>query len=146
VHAKLEGCPKRQHLDDICHIRYNSQVEIFGTDEFEAWYLGLEEAGQETIDAVVEKLGVAGVQLPFPHSCSIEGTREPLRELRPKAGRSPLRVFYAFDPHRDAVLLLGGDKSGDPKFYKRMTAKAEAIWREYLKERSAAKKSGQEDL
>ena len=47
-------------------------------------------------------------------------------------GRSPLRIVYAFDPARQAVLLIGGDKAGDPKFYRRIVIAAERIWREYL--------------
>ncbi len=47
-------------------------------------------------------------------------------------GRSPLRIIYAFDPERQAVLLIGGDKAGDPRFYRRIIATAERIWREYL--------------
>lgn len=112
-------------------------MEIFGTDEFESWYLELDEAGQEAVDAVVEKLGVAGIRLSFPHSSAINGSKLALRELRPKSGRSPLRVFYAFAPSRDAILLLGGDKSDDPKFYRRMTRRAEAIWNDYLQELEA---------
>lgn len=46
----------------------------------------------------------------------------------------PLRVFYAFDPSRNAVLLLGGDKTGDKRFYKTMVPLAEKIWVQYLKE------------
>ncbi len=121
----------------MTHTLYSVGVEIFGTDEFERWYLGLDEAEQETVDAVVEKLAVAGGTLPYPHSSAVEGTREPIRELRPKRGASPLRVFYAFDPHRDAVLLLGGDNSDDARFYERMVPKVERIWAEYLAERTA---------
>jgi hypothetical protein len=43
-------------------------------------------------------------------------------------------VFYAFDPNRDAVLLIGGIKTGDDRFYDRMVPTAENIWREYLDE------------
>jgi len=45
-----------------------------------------------------------------------------------------LRVFYAFDPRRQAVLLLGGDKTGDNCFYERMVPLAEQIRRAYLAE------------
>jgi len=45
-----------------------------------------------------------------------------------------LRVLYAFDPRRQAVLLIGGDKTGDGRFYERMVPKAEAIWEQYLRE------------
>jgi len=46
-------------------------------------------------------------------------------------------VFYAFDPRRDAVLILGGDKTGDGRFYERMTRECERIWNDYLAEQSA---------
>jgi hypothetical protein len=41
-------------------------------------------------------------------------------------------VFYAFDPRRWAVLLLGGDKTGDDRFYETFVARAEQLWAEYL--------------
>lgn len=43
-----------------------------------------------------------------------------------------MRVFYAFDPLRRAVLLLGGDKTGDDRFYETFVPRAEQIWAEYL--------------
>ena len=46
----------------------------------------------------------------------------------------PYRVFYAFDPKRQAVLLIGGDKTGRDRFYEEMIPQAESIWREYLEE------------
>lgn len=52
-------------------------------------------------------------------------------------GRSPLRVIYAFDPRRQAVLLIGGDKSGSKTFYERTIPKAEVIWEQYLAEQAA---------
>jgi hypothetical protein len=47
---------------------------------------------------------------------------------------TPLRVLYAFDPVRRAVLLLGGDKTGDKRFYERLVPLAEQIFAQYLKE------------
>jgi hypothetical protein len=46
----------------------------------------------------------------------------------------PYRVLYAFDPSRQAVLLIGGDKTSRDRFYQEMIPQAEAIWREYLEE------------
>jgi hypothetical protein len=46
----------------------------------------------------------------------------------------PLRVFYAFDPARQAVLLIGGDKTSDNRFYETMILRSERIWKEYLNE------------
>jgi hypothetical protein len=43
-------------------------------------------------------------------------------------------VFYAFDPRRTAILLLGGDKTGDGRFYERMVPEADALYDEYLEE------------
>lgn len=109
-------------------------AEVFHTDEFENWYLDLSGDDADAVAISVDRLEQMGVNLPYPHSSSIEGSRYALRELRIKAGRSPLRVFYAFDPHRDAVLLMGGDKSGDKTFYERSVKKAETIWETYLQE------------
>jgi hypothetical protein len=53
-----------------------------------------------------------------------------------------LRIFYAFDPTRQAVLLIGGDKTGDDRFYEYMTPLAEAIWEEYLREQGFQRKGG----
>jgi hypothetical protein len=56
-----------------------------------------------------------------------------LRELR-RSGQ-PIRMLYAFDPERQAVVLVGGDKTGDERFYEREVPRAERIWEQYLKER-----------
>jgi hypothetical protein len=61
-----------------------------------------------------------------------------LRELRIQSRGRPLRVFYAFDPLRQAVLLLGGDKTGDDRFYVSMVPRVEAIWVQYLRDISAS--------
>jgi hypothetical protein len=52
-----------------------------------------------------------------------------------------LRVFYVFDPRRNAVLLIGGDKTGRPRFYREMAPLAEQIFEEYLAE-TGQKKEG----
>jgi hypothetical protein len=52
--------------------------------------------------------------------------------LRPKRGASPLRIIYAFDPRREALLLLGGDKGDDKRFYERAIARAEHLWEAHL--------------
>lgn len=63
-----------------------------------------------------------------------------LKELRPASpGRTEIRILFAFDPKRKAVMLLGGDKSqgknGRTKWsgwYKEAIPKAEAIYRQHL--------------
>lgn len=111
-------------------------VDVIGTDEFAAWYAGLDDAGSDDVDAAVDVLAEAGVTLGYPRSSEIKGASFPLRELRIQSNGRPLRVFYAFDPRRQAVLLIGGDKTGDGRFYERMVLASERIWKEYLDETS----------
>jgi len=49
-------------------------------------------------------------------------------------GGRPLRVFYAFDPRRSAILLIGGDKTGDDRFYERMVPIADQLYDVYIAE------------
>jgi hypothetical protein len=57
-----------------------------------------------------------------------------MRELRVQSGGRPLRVFYAFDPRRSAILLIGGDKTGDDRFYQRMIPIADTLYDVYIDE------------
>ena len=123
-------------------------VEVIATDEFAGWYGGLDDGEVAAIDVVVERLQRDGLTLGEPHSSAIHGSRHALRELRPKQGRSPLRVFYVFDPQREAVLLIGGDKSGESsaRFYGRMVPQADAIFDEYLAEQARGEHPGPVDV
>jgi hypothetical protein len=109
-------------------------TEVTVTDEFVAWYESLSEAEQDRVALTIGLLEERGVTLPFPYSSSIKGATFALRELRTQADGDPLRTLYAFDPSRQAVLLIGGDKTGDDRFYERMIPIAERIWNEYLEE------------
>lgn len=103
------------------------------TDEFGAWYLALIEAVQDDIDRVVGLLEIKGPNLPFPYSSGIEGSRhDHMRELRIQSGGQPYRVFYAFDPRRSAILLIGGNKTGNDRFYEIMVPTADRLYDEYL--------------
>jgi hypothetical protein len=109
--------------------------EIFGTDEFADWYGGLDQADQAAVDRVVGILERVGPQLGRPHADRIEGSRfVNMKELRAQSGGRPLRIFFAFDPTRAAVLLLGGDKTGDNRFYERMIPLADGLYDKYLSE------------
>jgi hypothetical protein len=112
-------------------------AEVVVTDEFKAWYEDLLLEEQESIFRVVTLLEGRGVSLGFPYSSAIEGSRHALRELRIQHGGRPYRVLYVFDPERQAVLLLGGDKTGHDRFYEEHVPRAEGIWERYLAERDA---------
>jgi hypothetical protein len=105
------------------------------TDEFSDWYEDLSETQQESVRARVLLLEDLGPQLSFPHSSGVTGSKHGhMRELRVQSGGQPLRVFYAFDPRRIAILLIGGDKTGDDRFYKRMIPIADALYDRYIAE------------
>jgi hypothetical protein len=112
-------------------------TEVVTTDEFLAWYEGLADKWIEAHEAVYSAVGVLeeqGVALGFPQSSKIEGSKHAMRELRIQCQGHPLRVFYIFDKLRQAVVLLGGDKQGDDRFYEREVPRAEKIWEQYKKE------------
>ena len=55
-----------------------------------------------------------------------------MRELRVQSGGRPFRIFYAFDPRRSAILLIGGDKTGDDQFYRTYVPIADSLYNEHL--------------
>lgn len=109
--------------------------EVEYTDEFALWWTGLTENEQADVNASVELLEHHGPQLGRPHVDTIKGSKHSnMKELRTQSGGKPLRTFFAFDPRRSAILLIGGDKTGDDRFYDRMVPIADDLYDEYLKE------------
>jgi hypothetical protein len=107
--------------------------EVEYTDEFEAWWNGLSEAEQESLDASVRLLEERGPSLGFPHSSGINGSRHGhMRELRTQHDGHPLRTLYAFDPRRAAILLIGGDKTGNARWYDVHVPIADRLYDEHL--------------
>lgn len=107
--------------------------EVEYTDEFEGWWESLTDGARTSIDAYVQLLIRRGPELPFPYSSSITGSRHShMRELRVQSSGRPLRIFYAFDPRRMAILLIGGDKTGDGRFYERYIPIADSLYDEHL--------------
>ena len=111
--------------------------EVEYTDEFGEWWETLTEDQQVAITAYVQHLEQRGPNLPFPYCSGVEGSRhERMRELRVQSGGRAIRIFYAFDPRRTAILLIGGDKTGDDRFYARMIPIADRLYDEHLDELS----------
>lgn len=107
--------------------------EVEFTDEFGGWWNGLDEAEQESVSAVVQLLEERGVQLGFPFSSGVSTSRHKhMRELRIQHGGDPYRVLYAFDPRRNAILLLGGDKTGDDRWYDVNVPIADKLYDDHL--------------
>lgn len=114
--------------------------EVEYTDEFGEWWEKLSMGAQESIAAVVGVLEQLGPQLSFPYSSDIKSARKhAIRELRIQHAGDPYRVLYAFDPRRMAILLLGGDKTGDESWYDANVPQAEALFSAHL---AALRKEG----
>lgn len=76
----------------------------------------------------------AGPALGFPYSSGIQQSRfNHMRELRIQHEGCPYRILYAFDPSRSAFLILGGDKTGDDRWYGTVVPRADAIYARHLK-------------
>lgn len=99
------------------------------TDEFEEWWDSLADQAQRDVGVSVDLLEARGPSLPFPYSSGIHGSKhEHMRELRVQSGGNPIRVFYAFDPRRAAILLIGGDKTGNDRFYQQQIPLADNLY------------------
>jgi hypothetical protein len=106
--------------------------EVEYTDEFGAWWETLTEGEQETVADAVEALQRRGPALGRPFVDTIKSSRHPnMKELRPRRGN--IRILFAFDPRRIALLLIGGDKSGEwEEWYRRMLPLADRLYDEHL--------------
>ena len=113
------------------------------TDEFEEWWNNLHEAEQIKIDAAVRMLEEYGPDLPFPMSSAVNSSRHShMRELRVQVQGKPFRVLYAFNPKRAAILLLGGDKTGDERWYQVHIPKADKLYDQHIEELARQEKKG----
>jgi hypothetical protein len=109
--------------------------EVEFTDEFGNWWETLTEDQQDNVAYSVGLLAALGPALGFPHSSKVKGSRHGvMRELRTQSGGRPLRTLYAFDPLRTAILLIGGDKTGDDQWYDRFVPIADRLYQEHLNE------------
>lgn len=109
--------------------------EVEYTDEFGAWWDKLSEEEQISVDASVRLLEKCGPTLGYPHSSKISNSRHShMRELRTQHQGRPLRTLYAFDPRRTAILLIGGDKTGDDRWYEVNIPLADRLYDEHLEE------------
>lgn len=81
----------------------------------ESWAGKLGQADAEALLAAISVLRQHGPSLGRPLVDSVKGSKHKnMKELRPgSTGRTEVRVLFAFDRARRAILLVGGDKSRD---------------------------------
>jgi hypothetical protein len=108
---------------------------VFYHDAFLPELEAFSEPVQDELLALVELLAVNGPRLGRPHADTLSGSKHAnMKELRFTADDGVWRVAFAFDPERNAILLVAGDKSGvaQKRFYKGLIAKADARFTEHL--------------
>lgn len=110
-------------------------TEVVALDEFAVWFRALDRKSADAVARYVKLLAENGVSLGHPYSSAIQGSAVALRELRVRHAGAAIRVLYAFDPDRRAVVVLGGDKANDKRFYNRSIPRAERLFAAYLAQR-----------
>ncbi|GIJ21283.1 hypothetical protein Vlu01_19070 [Micromonospora lutea] len=118
---------------------YNPHVwEVVLHPEVEAWFLGLcrsDPASADLVAEAIELLAEQGPALGRPLVDRLKGSMfHHMKELRPgSAGSSEIRMIFAFDPAREAVFLVAGDKSGQwQSWYRTAIPLADARFEEHL--------------
>jgi len=107
--------------------------DVYFTDQFGEWWETLDEGLQESVDAKVILLQRVGPSLGRPHADVIHTSKHAnMKELVIQHEGEPYRVFFAFDPNREGILLMGGAKVGDKRFYERHVPIADALFDEHL--------------
>ena len=113
-------------------------------DEFDPEFSALPIAVRRELAAMIELLTIYGPQLSRPHADTLNGSKHAnMKELRFDADGGVWRVAFAFDPVRQAILLVAGDKGGlgsQTKFYKALIKKADERFGSHLK--ALTKKKG----
>ncbi len=111
-----------------------SMWDVEGTDQFAEWFSGLTDGEREHVTTAIVQLQEKGPTLSRPFADSIKGSRHAnMKELRPRGGN--MRILFAFDPRRAAILLIGGDKTHRwQKWYEAMIPAANDLYDEYLEE------------
>lgn len=97
-------------------------------EEFEPEFDVLPQEVQDAILARALLLEREGPMLGRPHADTLTGSKHAnVKELRCNAADGVWRIAFAFDPDRQAILLVGGDKSGgsEKRFYKSLIARAD---------------------
>jgi hypothetical protein len=100
---------------------------------FRDWLYDQSEDVQDSILAGLGLLKQEGPLLGRPYVDTLQGSQYPnLKELRVQHAGEPWRILFAFDPIRQAIVLVGGNKTGDKRWYKKNIPIAEQRFTEHL--------------
>jgi len=102
-------------------------------DDFEAWLREQTQAVRVGIASHIALLAKVGPALGRPQVDTLAGsTLTNLKELRIQIQGDPWRVLFVFDPKRQAIILVGGNKRGDKRWYRKNIPIAEERYRRHL--------------
>lgn len=111
-----QGIRDQDSLESISPLIYAGGMtwDVRLWEDVESWVLGLDDETYNLVAAAITRLESEGPTLGRPTADRIKGSRHHnMKELRPgSAGRSEIRILFAFDPTRRAILLIAGDKAG----------------------------------
>ncbi len=109
---------------------------VVATEEFEEWMMSLTDKQYAATMRAISRLEQVGPTLGRPYADTIRNSRfKNMKELR-VSSQGALRVLFAFDPERRAVLLLGGDKSKDSRWndwYVDAIQRADNLFQEHIR-------------
>lgn len=111
--------------------------EVLLLEGVQQWFLALDQETAVQVAAAIDALEREGPRLGRPLVDRIHGSSlHNMKELRPgSAGRSEVRLLFVFDPQRQAVLLVAGDKSGAwRQWYREAVPLAEQRYQRYLRD------------
>ena len=109
---------------------------------FDRWFAALDSDAQAEVIATVELLKRLGPRLGRPHADTLKGSKHAnMKELRCRTAGLVLRAAFAFDPERNAVLLVAGNKAGvsQKRFYKSLIEQADTLLDAHLAKLKAKK-------
>lgn len=124
------------NLDNIPLMEYIPSMEwqVLLDEEFSQWLRGQDIDLRKEIAAHSELLKQYGPMLGRPRVDTVKGSRFPnMKELRIQWKGQPWRMLFAFDPKRRSVLLLGGNKQGDKRWYEKNVPVADARYEKHLR-------------
>ena len=109
--------------------------QVLFHDDFYLEFSQFSQKVQDELLAIAKLLEEKGPQLKRPFVDTLKGSKyNNMKEIRFNADDGVWRIAFAFDPQRNAILLVGGDKSGMSQklFYKKLIKKADSRYKEYL--------------
>jgi hypothetical protein len=112
-------------------------------EAFEAEFQTFELSVQDALLVVAKLRAEIRKQLGRPHADTLKGSRHAnMKELRFEAADGEWRAAFAFDPARNAIVLVAGDKSGgsQKRFYKSLIAKADLRFSDHLESLKSVEK------